>query len=278
MEFLQALFTQSFLQQSFLMGILASIACGVIGSFVVVKRLVFLSGGISHSILGGMGIALFMGAHPLWGAIISAIVVAVAIGLIRLRANQREDTLIGAMWAVGMALGIVLISRTPGYNVDLMSYLFGNILMITETHVWIVVGLDLIILSCVWFFYKPLLAICFDEEFARIRSIPVEFMYILLLCLIALTIVVLIQVVGIILVIALLTLPAAIASDYVNSLARMMIVASLLGVGFTTGGMAISYSPDLPTGATIILVAGFAYFLSVIWVSFRSSKRIRSRT
>ncbi len=245
-------------------GILASIACGAIGSYVVVKRIGYLAGGIAHAVLGGMGIAYYLGRSPIEGALVSALVFAFILGWVSLRMQQQEDTIIGALWAGGMAVGILFISKTPGYNVELMSFLFGNILMIAAEDLYWIVGLDLLILTIVFLFYKQFIAVSFDEEFARLRGIPVERFYLLFLSLVALTVVILIQIVGLILVIALLTLPAAIAGLYVRSLNLMMILASIIGVVFTTSGLAISYQPDLPPGPTIILLAGSFYLISLI--------------
>jgi zinc transport system permease protein len=260
--FVESLIQHDFLQNALLGGLLASVACGVMGTYVVVKRIGYLAGGIAHSVLGGMGIAYFIGESPIGGALVASIVAALIIGGIHLRWRQQEDTIIGAVWAVGMALGIVFISRTPGYNIDLMSYLFGNILMISGKQLLLILVLDAVVIAAVILLYRQLLAVAFDEEYARLRGLPVTGLYLLLLCLVALTVVMLIQVVGLILVIALLTLPAAIARQYTVSLGHMMLLAALLGAVFTSGGLAASYGPDLPAGATIILVAGAAYLLS----------------
>ncbi len=262
--FFDALLQFGFLQKALLGGLLASIGCGIMGSYVVVKRIGFLAGGISHAVLGGMGAALFFGFSPLGGALAAALLAALLIGWISLRWREREDTLISALWAVGMAIGIVFISKTPGYNVNLMSYLFGNILMVPQSDIWLMAVLDLVVFATVWLFYRQFLAVAFDEEFARLRGVPVTLFYLLLLCMVAMTVVLLIQVVGLILVIALLTLPAAIAAQYLNSLGRMMLLASILGMLFTVSGLMISYSADLPSGASIILVAGLAYLGSTM--------------
>ena len=262
--FLQAVATEPFLQHAVLAGALASIGCGITGTYVVVKRLGYLAGGIAHSVLGGMGAAYYLGSPPMIGALLSALLAALAIGWISLRFQQYEDTLIGAMWAIGMAVGVLFISQTPGYNVDLMSYLFGNILMVRSQDLYLMAAVDLVIACCVVLFYRQFLAVSFDEEFARLRGIKVDFWYLLLLSLVALTVVLLIQVVGLILVIALLTLPAAIAGQYTGTLGRMMLVAIGLGALFTSGGLALSYAPDLPSGATIILLSGVAYILSTV--------------
>ena len=263
-EFVNALISQGFMQNAIIIGLLASVACGVMGSYVVVRRIVFISGGISHTVLGGMGIAYYYGYNPIHGAVISALVAALVIGFVSLRYHQYEDTLIGALWAVGMAVGVLFIYKTPGYNVDLMSYLFGNILMVGEESVRILAYLDALIILSVLLFYKRFLAVCFDEEYSQLQGIGVVSTYLLLLCLIALTVVILIQVVGIILVIALLTLPAATARYYAHSLVQMMILASILGALYTTSGLVVSYKPNLPAGATIIVIAGLAYLFATV--------------
>ncbi len=252
------------MQNALIGGVLASVACGAIGSYVVVKRIGYLAGGIAHAVLGGMGIAYYLGRSPIEGALVSALVFAFILGWVSLRMQQQEDTIIGALWAGGMAVGILFISQTPGYNVDLMSFLFGNILMIASEDLYWIAGLDALILVIVFLFYKQFVAVSFDEEFARLRGISVERFYLLFLSLVALTVVILIQIVGLILVIALLTLPAAIAGLYVRSLNLMMVLATLFGMVFTTGGLALSYQPDLPPGPTIILLAGAFYLLSLV--------------
>ncbi|MBU1698908.1 MAG: metal ABC transporter permease [Candidatus Eisenbacteria bacterium] len=275
--FFQALMNQSFLQNALLAGILASIGCGVVGTYVVVKKIGYLAGGIAHAVLGGMGLAIFLGQPPMAGATIAALVAALIIGWVSLRWRQHEDTLIGALWAVGMAIGIIFISKTPGYNVDLMSYLFGNILMVSRLDIIMMTILDLVIILIVFLFYRLFLAVCFDDEFARLQGVPVNLFYLLLLCLTALTVVLLIQVVGLILVIALLTLPAAIAGHHVGSLGRMMVVAVILGALFTSGGLILSYEPDLPAGASIILLAAGGYILS-FFGKYLMTRRRRKRT
>ncbi len=257
--FIAALSEHEFLQRALLAGLLASVGCGLMGSYVVVKRISFLAGGIAHAVLGGMGAALFFGVSPLLGALVAAIVAAIAVGGVSLAWHERQDTIIGAIWAVGMATGVLFVSRTPGYNVDLMSYLFGNILMVTRSDLWLMAALDLLIITILVAFYKQILAVSFDEEFALVQGVPVRLFYLLLLCMVALTVVLLIQVVGLILVIALLTLPAAIAGQLVGTFRRMMLVAVAIGALLTTAGLALSFQPDLPTGATTVLLAGALY-------------------
>ncbi|QEP42512.1 metal ABC transporter permease [Ectothiorhodospiraceae bacterium BW-2] len=262
MEFFIALGSYPFLQHALLAALLASLGCGVVGTYVVVKRIAFIAGGIAHSVLGGMGAAVYYGFEPLHGALIAAVVAALLIGWVRLQWRAQEDTLIGALWAVGMAIGILFLSQSPGYQSDLTSYLFGNILLVPRESLWFMAGLDLILLLVVGLFQRQFLAVVFDEEFARLRGISVAFFYLLLLILVAVTVVLLIQVVGLILVLALLTLPAAVAGHYLHSLGRMMVVATLLGAGLSVSGLALSYQYDLPAGATIILLAGLLYIIS----------------
>lgn len=275
MEFWETLTHAVFLQNALVAGILASLGCGIVGSFVVVKRIGFLAGGIAHTVLGGMGIAYYLDKNPFAGALVAALLAALLIGWVSLRWREREDTLISALWSMGMAVGMIFISQTPGYNVDLMSYLFGNILMVSREKLYLMGAVDGVIVLTVMLFYKQFLALSFDEEFARLRGVPVTFFYLLLLCMVALTVVLLIQVVGLILVIALLVLPAAIAGQYMGSLAGMMLLAVILGSAFTSTGLVISYEPDLPAGSTIVLVTGAAYLLSTLGTGLRQRWRVR---
>ncbi|NLC70981.1 MAG: metal ABC transporter permease [Desulfuromonadaceae bacterium] len=267
-SFLDAVTTQTFMQNALWGSVLASIACGIIGPYVVVRKIGYLAGGIAHAVLGGMGAAYFLGRSPIGGALITAIGAALLIGWVSLREHRQEDIMISALWAVGMAAGILFISQTPGYNVDLMSYLFGNILMIPRRELYFIALLDIGIAVTVLLFFKQFLAVSFDQEFARLRGIRVELFSLLLLSLVALTVVILIQVVGLVLVIALLTLPAAIAGHYTSTLAKTMLLAILLGLVFTCSGLALSYQPDLPAGATIVLLAGCGYLFSSLGRKF----------
>ena len=270
-EFLEAAAHYSFMQHALLAGLLAAVACGIVGTYVVVRRITYIAGGIAHCVLGGIGAALYLQrvcgwtfVRPLHGAVVAALLAAMIIGLVSLRAKQREDTVIGALWAVGMAAGVLFIARTPGYSQDLMSYLFGNILMVTAADLWLIAALDVLVVAVALLFYNQFQAICFDEEFARVRGIPVEFYYLLLLALTALTVVLLVSVVGIVMVIALLTLPVAVAGYFARRLWQMMVLAIGFSILFTTAGLAVSYKPDLPAGATVIILAGAVYLLLAI--------------
>ena len=270
-EFFQALATNVLLQHALLAGIIASVACGVVGSYVVARRITYIAGGIAHCTLGGMGIAQYLHAvygwqhvRPLHGAVASALLAAMIIGWVSLRARQREDTVISALWAIGMAVGVLFIAATPGYQQDLMSYLFGNILLVSRENLMLIVGLDVVVVGLGLLFYNKFLAVCFDEEFARLRGVAVEFYYLLLLCLTALTVVVLVTVVGMVLVIALLTLPVAVAAHFVSRLWQVMLLSAVLSAALTTAGLAVSYAPEMPPGATTIALAGGLYLLVII--------------
>ncbi len=252
-----------FFQNALIAGVLASIACGIIGTYVVVKRMVFISGGISHASFGGIGLGYYLGIDPILGAIGFTLAAALGMGAVRLSAKQRMDTLIGAVWAVGMALGILFIYLTPGFAPDLFSYLFGNILLVPASDLWLMALLAAVTTGIVILLYNEFLAVTFDEEYATIMNLPVRSLSLLLLVLIALTVVLLIRVVGIILVIALLTLPAAASGELTSRLRPMMGLAVVLGIAYTTTGIWLSYLLDVPSGATIILVSAAGYAVAV---------------
>ncbi|MFP4630079.1 MAG: metal ABC transporter permease, partial [Desulfohalobiaceae bacterium] len=229
---------------------------------VVVNRIVFISGGIAHASYGGIGLAFLAGFSPGLGAGLFAMLSALIMGLTSRRQKHRADTMIGVIWAVGMALGIIFMDLTPGYRVDLMGYLFGNILMVPDQFVLVVLVLVLLLLLAVFLFYKEFLALSYDEEFAQAMGVPVGRLYFLLLGLVAVSVVLSIQVVGLILVIALLSIAPYIAEKYTNSLKQMMFLAVALNLVFTQMGIWLAYFLDLSTGATIVLSAAVFFFLS----------------
>ncbi|MBF0586339.1 metal ABC transporter permease [Prosthecochloris sp. N3] len=251
-----------FMQNAVIAALLSSIACGIIGTYVVVKKIGFISGGIAHASFGGIGLGYYLGINPLLGLIPFSLASALGIGWLSTKARVSEDTAIGAFWATGMALGVLFIGLTPGYAPNLFSYLFGNILTVPGSDLLMILGLDLFIVLVVGLWYNELLALCFDEEYARVSGVRTTALYLLLLCLIALTVVILVRVVGIVMVIALLTIPAAIARRFSRNLRSMMIIASLLCALFTLSGLWISWVLDVASGASIIMVAA-ASFLAV---------------
>ncbi|MBM3192370.1 MAG: metal ABC transporter permease [Chlamydiae bacterium] len=243
----------------------------MIGSYVVTKRIVFISGSIAHAVLGGMGLALFLRRtlhldwlKPIYGALAFAIFSAFLIGLIHLYYKQREDTVIASLWTCGMALGVIFLSLTPGYNVEVLNFLFGNILWTAKQDIFLLLGLDALIFLVIFFFHRRFLAICFDDKQALLQGARVNTLYFLLLSLVAITVVLLIQVVGVILVIAILTLPAAIANLLTQRFAKMMLLASLLGMLFSLIGIGTSFILNWPPGATISLIASLGYFLALL--------------
>ncbi|MCD4671192.1 MAG: metal ABC transporter permease [Anaerolineaceae bacterium] len=256
-----------FMQRALMAGVLVSVACGIIGTYVVIKRVVFISGGIAHAAYGGIGLGYYLGISPTIGAVVFSLLSAFGMGVVQRKTRQRADTVIGAMWAIGMAVGIIFIDLTPGYKADLMSYLFGSILAVPGNDLVIMGILNVFIILMVLLFYKELLVISFDEDFATVENIPVGWMNLILLGMIALTVVMMMRVVGLIMVISLLTLPAAISAQFVKQMKSMMVLSSLLGMVFTTLGLFLSYFFNLTSGATIILVAGAAYLLSLLWKS-----------
>ncbi len=269
MEFAAALLEHRFLQLAVLASLMASVCCGMVGTYVVVKRMGYLAGGIAHTVLGGIGAAVFFGFPAMSGALVTAVAAALILGCINLYWREQEDVLIGALWAVGMAAGVIFIAKSPGYQVDLMTYLFGNILLVSPGQIWLMLALNLCLVVVILLYFKQFEAIAFDEEFARLRGLPVTALYLVLLCLIAVSVVVLVQIVGLILVIALLTLPAAISQQYVYNIAHMMVLSTIITALFCVSGLALSYGPDLPAGATIILVAAFAYLASTLVARWR---------
>jgi zinc transport system permease protein len=258
-----------FIRNALAAGILVSLVCGVIGTLVVVNRIVFLAGGIAHAAYGGIGLAFFMGWPYGVGTLGVSVVSAGIMAAVTLKARHRVDAMVGVIWAVGMAIGVILLDLTPGYNADLMSYLFGSILAVPASDLWQMGAIGVGVVITVTFYYNDFLAMSYDDEFARLRRVPVTFLYCLLLVMIALTVVMIIRVVGLILVIALLTIPPFIAEKFTGSLRAMMVVASLLSCFFTVSGLWLSYLFNLTSGATIILVAAVGFFAAALWGRFK---------
>ena len=259
-----------------LAGVLCSIASGVVGTYVVLRRITYIAAAISHCILGGLGAARYISVvygiewlRPVHGAIVAALFSALVIGVISLKAKEREDTVISTLWAVGMAAGVLFIFKTPGYGEDLTSYLFGNILMVSKEDLWLIGGLDAVVITATALFYKQILAVCFDEEFSRTRGVAVEAYYLLLLCMTALTVVLMVSAVGVIMVISMLTLPVAIASKFFNRVWKIMTAAVVLGIIFNISGLVLSYGPNLPSGALTIIIAGVTYFMVLIYKAIK---------
>jgi len=259
-----------FFQRALIAGLLAAVACGIVGTFVVVRGIASISGGLAHAAFGGVGLGYLMGFDPTLGALGFGLASAFGVEVAERRLKQGIDTLIAMVWAIGMALGIVFIALAPGPEPDLMGYLFGNILFVPARFLFFIAGLDLVIVGVVIFLFRRLEAVSFDEEFAWVIGMPVEALSLLLLALVATTVVILIRVVGVILVLALLTMPAAIARHWTDSLAPMMVLATIVGAVCITVGLFFSwmlssvFSLDVPTGPAIILLAAFGYATSAV--------------
>ncbi len=258
-------FQYEFMRNAFWAAVLASVACGVIGSLVVTKKITFISGGIAHAAFGGIGLGYFLGVNPLYCLVPFSLASALGIGWISRTFKVAEDTTIGIFWSMGMALGVVLIGLTPGYAPDLFSYLFGNILTVPRSDLFFMIFLNVLIVGTVWVFYKEFLAISFDEEFAHAAGVNVTMIYSILLCLVALTVVLLVRLVGIVLVIALLTIPSSLARMLTASLTRMMLYATLIAMALSIAGLMASYLLDVASGATIIILSGLVFVAMSGW-------------
>jgi zinc transport system permease protein len=252
----------TFMQNAVIAALLVSVACGIVGSYIVIKRIVFISGGISHAAFGGIGLGYFLGVNPVLAAIPFSMLSAMGMGMLSEKVNVSEDTAIGIFWSLGMAIGIIFINLTPGYAPDLFSYLFGSILTVPTSDLIIMFILDIIIITTVFLFRRELLAVSFDEEFAGVVGMHSRGVNLLLLCLVALSVVVLIKVVGVILVIALLTLPAAISKQFTTNLNRLMALSVAAGMLLTVAGLWLSYVFNLASGATIVIVLAVAFVVA----------------
>jgi zinc transport system permease protein len=261
MENLLALFDFGFFRNAFLAAILASITCGMIGTYIVSRRIVFISGGITHASFGGIGMGYYFGFDPIFGAVIFGILSALGIEFFTKKADLREDSAIAMLWSLGMALGIIFIFLTPGYAPNLMSYLFGNILTVSKNDLIYLFLLTLFVGAFILVFYRMILFVSFDEEFALTNNVPVRLFNSILISLVALTIVLNIRVVGIILVMSLLTIPQAIANLFTKQFGQMMITSILFGFLGSMGGLVFSYYYDIPSGAAIIFTLVVMYGL-----------------
>lgn len=240
---------------------LSAVLCGIIGSYIVARRMVFISGGITHASFGGIGIAYYFGVNPVAGAVVFGILSAIGIRYLSARSKIREDTAIGILWSMGMAIGIVFIFLTPGYAPNLMSFLFGNILMVTAADLLILSVLVLVSSLFFILFYKPILYISFDEDFARAQRFPVKTINSLLLMLVALTIVLNIRIAGIILVMSLVTMPQSIANIFTNDFKFIIIWSVVFGLIGSIGGLVFSYFVNIPSGAAIIICLAGMYLI-----------------
>jgi len=269
-EFWFALKTNPFLSMALFAGLAAAFASGIVGPYVVSKRIVFISGSISHAVLGGIGIFVFLNYitgltifNPLIGSLVSAIFFGFIIGASHLYYKEREDTVIAAIWSFGMAIGVIFIAVVPNTNTQLMDFLFGNLLWAGPSELKMLLALDAFVLLVCLICHKRFLAISFDETQSYLQKQPVTFIYFILLTLVAITVVLMIQTIGAILVIAMLCLPAAVANLFTRQLSKMICLSVILSLFFTFIGIYLSYSFNWPPGATIALATALIYFLSL---------------
>jgi len=281
-SFFNALFNANmpFVRNALVAGLLSSVLFGVLGTVVTVKRIAGLAGAISHAVLGGIGMALYLSASgivpnlpPMVGAILFAVLAALIIGIVSLKARQREDTVINAIWAIGMSIGVLFMAKTPGYT-DPTSYLFGNILLISGRDLLLLAILDVIVLILVWRFYPQLEASSFDDEFAQVKGISTPVVFLVILSITAIAVVLLQTFVGIVMVIAMLTLPAGTAGFSAKNMASMMVLAWLYSSLFSIGGLVAGWTLDLPVGAVVVVLAGIVFLgVSVFSMIVRKQKR-----
>jgi len=265
MATLNELWSYDFIRQAVFAALLASFLCGVIGTFVVVKRLVFISGGVSHAAFGGLGVCYYLGVEPLIGAGVVAIVSALLVAAGGRRWVRSQDAVIGILWSVGMAIGVVFVALSPGYAPNLMTYLFGNILTVSHGAVLVTFWFTLVVLGFALLFFKEFVAVSFDEEFARVQGVPVGVFMAILMVMVALSVVLLIQLVGIILVIALLTIPPVISLMLTRGFVSVILVSTFIGALMTLGGLALSYVFDLPSGPTMVLLGALLMLPAYLW-------------
>lgn len=275
-----ALLTNPFLQMALLIGFLASICGGTMGCFVVIRKITSITGSIAHSILGGIGFFLWLKYNkgltfldPIYGAFLAAFLSAFLIRIAHLRYRQNQGAIISMIWSSGMAIGVIFTSLIKGYKADLSNFLFGNILYITSHHIYILLVLDILLLLLLFIFYKKFLLICLDEEQAQLQKLRVHLLYFLLLSMISISIVLMIEVMGIILVIALITIPPTIANLFTSHLPKMMIISTIFCAFFILSGLIISYDLEWSPGATSSLLAGAVYILCLLLRSFIINRR-----
>ncbi|HPE33748.1 MAG TPA: metal ABC transporter permease [Bacteroidales bacterium] len=275
-NFLQ-LFNYQFFINASLAAVLSSIACGIIGTYIVSKRIVFISGGITHASFGGIGIGYYFGFNPILGAMIFSVLSALGIEYMTRKTNVREDSVIAMLWSFGMAVGIIFVFLTPGYSANLMSFLFGNILTVTRLNLLLLAVLSVIIIVVFLLMYKTILFVAFDEQYARAARLPVKFVNYMMITLVALTIVLNIRVVGIILVISLLTIPQTIANIFTKKFERIILLAIVIGLIGSFSGLFLSYYFDIPSGASIIFFLVLLFFLAKIGKNLQTFFRIRNQ-
>jgi zinc transport system permease protein len=275
METITGLFSYTFFTNALLAALLTSVTCGIAGSYIVARRIVFISGGITHASFGGIGIGYFFGFNPIVGAMIFAVASALGIEFFSKKTDIREDSVIAILWSFGMAVGIIFIFLTPGYSSNLMSFLFGNILTVSTFNLQMLLLLAVFVALIFWLFYKTILFVAFDEQYALAIKLPVKTINYLLITIVALTIVLNIRVAGIILVLSLLTIPQTIAGIFTGDFKNMILLSIFIGIIGSFTGLILSYSLDIPSGAAIIFFLVLMFMIAKVYKIIQTSIRIK---
>lgn len=267
--------SSAFFQRALAAGLLVSVACGIVGTYVVVKEISSISGGLAHAAFGGLGLGYLLGFAPMVGAAGFGLAAGIGMAVAYRRMRQGLETLVMMVWSVGMALGLLFVAAVPGYAPDLTSYLFGNLLFVSPAYLWVAAGLDVLLVALVVLLGRQLQGVAFDEDFAEVVGLPVDRLVVLLLGLVSVVVVLLIRVVGVLLVVALLTIPAATARHWAGTLKGTMVLAFAAAAGSVVAGLFLAYGLssatglDLPTGPLVVLVAAAAFGVSA-WSRARS--------
>ena len=275
MESFFELLNYQFFQNAIIAAILASVSCGIIGSYIVAKRIVFISGGITHASFGGIGIGYFFGFSPIIGAMVFGVLSALGIEYMSKKTDVREDSVIAILWSLGMAVGIIFVFLTPGYSANLMSFLFGNILTVSTLNIQMLLVLGIVLILVFWSMFKTILFVAYDEQYARAIRLPVDMVNYLMITLVALTIVLNIRVAGIILVLSLLTIPQTIAGIFTNNFKSMILISIVVGMFGSFSGLLFAYFFDIPSGASIIFLLVIFFVIARIIKGLQTSLRIR---
>ncbi len=273
---IEALFQYTFMRNAFLAAILASVVTGIIGSIAIEKRLISMSGGIAHASFGGIGLGYLLGFEPIWGGLGFAIGSSVLIAKLSDNKKVKSDTLTGVLWAFGMALGILFISLAPGYMPDMTSYLFGDILSVSTDTLWYMAAFTVVIILVLTTFYHHIMIYLFDESYAKAKGIPVHILKWMVYLMIPVGIIVVVKIVGIVLAIALLTIPSSIAKLYAKSLRNVIVHAVIISTVFCLSGLTLSYYISIPSGVCIILLSTVIYLvvLGIKSISRRNCKTV----
>jgi len=268
-QLFQDIISYPFLYRAFIAGLLLSIAAGIVGTYIVARRLVFLTGGITHASFGGIGMAYFAGINPIWGAFVFSILSALGIDLATTRGKLREDSAIGMLWSFGMAIGIIFIALTPGYAPNLMGFLFGSIVTVTTFDLIVIIAVNIIVLLSFGAFFRWILYSAFDVEFAKTQNIPVRLVNSLMLILVSITIVAGIRMVGIILLLSILTLPSSTANLFTRRFKTIALIAIAINMISISAGLIFAFELNIPSGAAVVFVQVFVFAIAKLFVTIR---------